>query len=77
MSLADLRREYALESLSEHDVDADPVRQFGRGFAQAERAELLEPNAMALATTSASGQPSVRMVLLKGADAGGFTFFTD
>ena len=66
MSLADLRREYALESLSEHDVDA-----------QAERAELLEPNAMALATTSASGQPSVRMVLLKGADAGGFTFFTD
>lgn len=77
MSLADLRREYALESLSEHDVDVDPVRQFGRWFAQAERAELLEPNAMALATTSASGQPSVRMVLLKGADASGFTFFTD
>ena len=77
MNIADLRREYALESLSERDVDIDPFRQFARWFDQAQRAELMEPNAMALATSSVAGQPSVRMVLLKGADADGFVFFTD
>jgi len=77
MSLADLRQEYTRESLTERDVDADPIGQFGRWFAQAQNAGLVEPNAMALATATSDGRPSVRMVLLKGADAAGFVFFTD
>ncbi len=77
MSIADLRRDYALESLTERDVDPDPIRQFARWFDQARRAELLDPNAMTLATSSADGQPSARMVLLKGFDDAGFVFFTD
>jgi pyridoxamine 5'-phosphate oxidase len=77
MSLADLRREYALESLTERDVDPDPMRQFEQWFDQARRAGMIEPNAMALATSTPDGQPSVRMVLLKGADDNGFVFFTD
>ena len=77
MSLADLRQEYSRESLSERDVDANPFRQFERWFAQAQKAGLVEPNAMALATATADGAPSVRMVLLKGVDARGFVFFTD
>jgi pyridoxamine 5'-phosphate oxidase len=74
---ADLRREYARATLSEHDVLADPIEQFKAWFEQAQRAEVPEPNAMALATVGVGGQPSVRIVLLKGVDARGFAFFTD
>jgi pyridoxamine 5'-phosphate oxidase len=77
MSIADLRRDYALETLNESDVDRDPVRQFRHWFEQARRAELLEPNAMTLATSTPAGAPSARMVLLKGFDDAGFVFFTD
>ncbi len=77
MSLADLRQDYRRESLNESDVDADPIRQFDRWMEQAKSAELIEPNAMSLATSTSDGRPSVRMVLLKGADANGFVFFTD
>jgi len=77
VSLSDLRREYSLESLNERDVDADPFRQFARWFAQARSAGMVEPNAMALATSTPDGSPSVRMVLLKEVEAGGFVFFTD
>lgn len=73
----DLREEYRRERLDESDVAADPLEQFMRWFAQARGAELLEPNAMALATASADGTPNCRMVLLKEADTRGFTFFTD
>src|SRR5579863_10372105 len=77
MNLADLRRDYALESLTERDVDADPIRQFEKWFEQALRAGMIEPNAMTLATSTRDGHPSARMVLLKGVDARGFVFFTD
>lgn len=77
MSLADIRREYTLQSLTESDVNADPYRQFHVWFEQASRAEILEPTAMSLATATADGAPSVRVVLLKGADERGFVFFTD
>jgi len=77
MSLADLRQEYSRESLTERDVDADPFRQFTKWFDQAKKAGLIEPNAMALATATPDGRPSVRMVLLKGAEPSGFVFFTD
>ena len=76
-SIADLRREYALASLDERDVAPDPVAMFSRWFAEAQAADVAEPNAMTLATASADGAPSARMVLLKGVDDGGFVFFTD
>ena len=77
LDLASLRRTYALSSLNEGDVDADPIHQFERWFADAVSADVLEPNAMTLATASRDGVPSARIVLLKGVDARGFVFFTD
>ena len=76
-SLADLRRDYALASLDITDVVADPIEQFRHWFAQATDAAIVEPNAMTLATVSADGAPDARIVLLKGVDDRGFTFFTD
>jgi pyridoxamine 5'-phosphate oxidase len=72
-----MRREYTRAALAEADVDADPVVQFGRWFEQAEQAGLLEPHAMTLATATADGRPSARMVLLRGFDARGFCFYTN
>ncbi len=77
MNPADLRREYALASLDITHVDKDPLSQFHRWFAEAVTAEIPEPNAMTLATSSPGGQPSARIVLLKEVDARGFGFFTD
>jgi pyridoxamine 5'-phosphate oxidase len=77
MNLADLRQHYARESLSERDVDRDPVTQFEKWFDQALHAGMIEPNAMTLATSTLDGHPSARMVLLKAVDANGFVFFTD
>ncbi len=77
MSLADLRREYTLASLDLPDVDADPAVQFTRWFDEARRAEVLEPNAMTLATADAHGRPAARVVLLKEVTPRGFVFFTD
>jgi len=74
--LADIRRDYIGEPLSETDSDPDPFRQFARWFEEA-RASEADPTAMALATTSPEGRPSVRVVLLKGYDSTGFTFFTN
>jgi pyridoxamine 5'-phosphate oxidase len=76
-SLSNLRREYAHASLAESDLDPDPIRQFEHWFADALAAEVLEPNAMTLATATREGSPSARIVLLKGVDARGFVFFTD
>lgn len=76
-SLGDLRRQYATAALDRSSLDDDPFAQFRRWFAEAERAQLLEPNAMTLATADVSGRPSARVVLLKGIDARGLVFFTD
>jgi len=76
-SIADLRRHYTRATLDESDVDADPIAQFTRWFAEARASLLEEPNAMTLATATADGRPSARIVLLKGVDARGFVFFTD
>src|SRR5574338_768223 len=75
--LAALRRDYSLSSLTEADVDPDPIHQFERWFADALAAQVLEPNAMTLSTASRDGVPSGRIVLLKGVDTRGFSFFTD
>jgi pyridoxamine 5'-phosphate oxidase len=77
MSLADLRREYTRAGLSEADLAPNPLQQFERWFAEAQASEILEPNAMVLATVDASGQPSTRVVLLKGVGERGFSFFTN
>jgi pyridoxamine 5'-phosphate oxidase len=74
--LAGLRQEYQRHELDVADVEADAIAQFGRWFAEARAAEIVEPNAMILATVDPQGQPASRTVLLKGFDARGFTFFT-
>ena len=58
LDLAAIRKDYALSSLTERDVDADPIRQFERWFADALSAQVLEPNAMTLATATRDGHPS-------------------
>lgn len=75
--VASIRREYALEHLDEGDVSKNPFVQFNAWFNDAINAEVTEPNAMVLATATAFGRPSARMVLLKGFDENGFTFFTN
>jgi pyridoxamine 5'-phosphate oxidase len=75
--LTDLRREYASRALGEHDAHADPLRQFAIWFDEALKSQLIDVNAMTLATASAKGEPSARIVLLKGADENGFVFYTN
>lgn len=75
--LAAIRKEYRLHRLTEADVDRDPLRQFATWFEDAVAAGEEEPNAMVLATASASGRPSARMVLLKAVEDGGFVFYTN
>ena len=65
------------QPLREEDVDRDPIRQFAAWFAEAERAGVRAPEAAALATASAEGEPSVRIVLVKEHDERGFVFFTN
>jgi pyridoxamine 5'-phosphate oxidase len=77
LSVADLRQNYSRYGLSEADVDPNPFKQFATWFQQAVDAQLLEPNAMTLATATPDGQPSARMVLLKDFDERGFVFYTN
>ncbi|MBR8838691.1 MAG: pyridoxamine 5'-phosphate oxidase [Stigonema ocellatum SAG 48.90 = DSM 106950] len=76
-TIADLRKDYTLEGLSEKEVDPNPFRQFQQWFNQALAAQLPEPNAMTVATATADGKPSARMVLLKDFDERGFAFYTN
>lgn len=76
MTLSDIRREYLGEPLDEEHSDPDPFRQFSHWFDQVRGLEQ-DPTAMALATATRDGRPSVRTVLLKGMDGRGFVFFTN
>ena len=76
MSLANIRREYLGEPLSEVRSDPNPMRQFAHWFEQVRHTES-DPTAMALATASPDGRPSVRTVLLKGIDDRGYIFYTN
>jgi len=76
VSLADIRREYLGEPLSETESEQDPFAQFARWLDQI-RAVDDDATAMSLATATAEGRPSVRIVLLKAADPRGFVFFTN
>jgi len=75
--VADIRRDYAREELSESAVKDDPIEQFINWFNQALSADLLDPNAMTLSTATEDGKPSSRIVLLKGVDEQGFRFYTN
>ena len=77
ISIADMRREYTLAGLREEDAADDPFEQFATWFDEAMDAQVIESNAMTLATASPDGHPSARIVLLKGFDRNGFVFFTN
>jgi|SRR5215204_3337453 len=76
-AIAALRKEYSSQSLLEAHIAAHPVEQFDRWWQQALKSEIVEPNAMTLATASSDGMPSARIVLLKGFNPDGFVFFTN
>ncbi|QSJ17096.1 pyridoxamine 5'-phosphate oxidase [Nostoc sp. UHCC 0702] len=76
-TIADLRKDYTLEGLSETEINSNPFIQFKKWFDQALAAQLPEPNAMTIATAMPDGKPSARMVLLKDFDERGFVFFTN
>lgn len=76
-SIADLRKEYKLQSLSKKDVSEDPVLQFQKWFGEALQAQIEEVNAMTVATASSDGIPSARIVLLKAFSQKGLTFYTN
>lgn len=74
---AAIRGDYARARLAEADLRPDAIAQFRAWFDEARAANILEPTAMALATATRDGVPSVRMVLLKGFDERGFVFYTN
>jgi pyridoxamine 5'-phosphate oxidase len=76
-SIADLRLNYTRQQLLETDIDPDPIQQFQIWFDQALKADIIEPNAMTIATATKEGIPSARIVLLKGVDERGFVFYTN
>ncbi len=76
-AVSNLRRNYDDGRLLESDVADTPLVQFTRWFEQALAADIVEPNAMVVATSDAQGVPSARTVLLKGVDPRGFTFYTN
>lgn len=69
--------ETTLPLLSESDLDPDPINEFARWFRAAEESGIIMADAVALATATTDGKPSVRMVLLKGFDHQGFVFYTN
>jgi pyridoxamine 5'-phosphate oxidase len=76
-SISDIRTDYKHGALDEEHAAADPIDQFSRWWDEALRAEVVEPNAMTLASADADGKPAARTVLLKGFDAQGFVFYTN
>ena len=75
--IAQLRENYTKGTLNINDVSLEPIAQFQRWFNEAVETQLPEPNAMHLATVGANDKPVGRIVLLKGVDSKGFTFFTN
>lgn len=76
-SVSNIRNEYSMSSLDEADVDINPIQQFSKWWNDALKSEILEVNAMTLATSTKNGKPSARIVLLKDFDERGFVFFTN
>lgn len=76
-SIASIRKVYHMQSLSEKDMNKDPMQQFAMWWQQAIESKIDEPNAMTLATCTSSGKPSARIVLLKGIKENEFIFFSN
>ena len=75
--IASIRKEYTKDALNEDSVSSDPFAQFEKWFNDAIESNILEPNAMTLATVSMEGQPFQRTVLLKTFNTDGFVFYTN
>jgi len=75
--IADIRKDYKKHQLEESMVDKNPLKQFENWFEAAVESEVIEPNAMSLATVSPKGMPDCRIVLLKGIEDEGFVFYTN
>jgi pyridoxamine 5'-phosphate oxidase len=76
-NIADIRRDYSHKSLSEKEVNANPIKQFGNWWHEAVNSKIDEVNAMTLATASIDALPSARIVLLKEFNEKGFVFFSN
>ncbi len=76
-NIADIRQEYKRASLLETEVDANPLVMFSQWLDDAIKADVPEPTAMTVATSTFEGKPSARMMLLKAADSNGFVFFSN
>jgi pyridoxamine 5'-phosphate oxidase len=72
-----LRQDYRTAQFDEKDADKNPIKQFEKWFTNALEAQLYEPNVMTLATADKNGKPNARIVLLKGFDENGFSFYTN
>lgn len=77
MNLAEIRKEYLSKELDEKHLDIDPINQLKNWLSEAIASEVNEPTAMNIATVSIDGQPSARIVLLKGLEDGLLKFFTN
>lgn len=77
IDIAALRHDYVAHGLRRADLDADPIKQFGKWFGEAAAANIRDVNAMSLATATPGGIPFVRIVLLKAMSERGFVFYTN
>jgi len=77
LSLENLREDYWAGVLNEQNCETNPIVQFERWLNESQAADSKEPNAMTLATVSADGRPSARIVLLKEVSDTGFVFYTN
>ena len=76
-SIADIRKDYKLQTLNEIDIENNAIKQFGKWWDDAVNSQIDEVNAMTIATATNEGKPSARIVLLKGFDKRGFVFFSN
>ncbi len=76
-NISGIRKEYQLQTLNETDVHSNAIKQFDKWWSEAVQSEIVELNAMTLATATSNGLPSARIVLLKDYDENGFVFFTN
>ena len=77
MDIGDMRRDFESDGLDRDQLDDNPIQQFQVWFEDARKADILEPNAMSLATAGSDGLPDLRTVLLKYFDDSGFVFYTN
>lgn len=75
--LADLRRDFVREGLSEANIERNPFAQFSLWMNEALNADVIDATAMTLSTVDSQSRPSARIVLLKGCDENGFVFYTN